>query len=229
LTDANGQIITAALNNNAVTDAKLRDSIATSVIGRSANNAGDTADIQATADGQYLRRAGGILGFGAIAASELGSGTADNTKFLRGDQQWASSVNSLRKSADQTISGAYVNVSDLTIPVLAGRDYTFEFTVVLTTSAGTEGYALAMSGPASTEFTYEVEARTSSTAQTQNFQFSANDAMTATGSGPGGTRTISRVRGVLRNPTTNGTLALRARPEGGGTVTIKQGSWGLWF
>lgn len=51
---------------DAVTDAKLRNSAATSVIGRSAGTSGDPADISASADGQVLRRAGGSLGFGSV-------------------------------------------------------------------------------------------------------------------------------------------------------------------
>lgn len=57
---------TTDLADNAVTDAKLRDSAALSVIGRSANSSGDPADIAASADGQVLRRASSLLGFGAV-------------------------------------------------------------------------------------------------------------------------------------------------------------------
>lgn len=52
--------------NDAVTDAKLRNSGACSVIGRSANSSGDPADISSSADGQVLRRASGSVGFGAV-------------------------------------------------------------------------------------------------------------------------------------------------------------------
>lgn len=49
--------------NNAVTDAKLRDSAALSVIGRSANSTGDPADIAAGTDKRFLGREGTTLGF----------------------------------------------------------------------------------------------------------------------------------------------------------------------
>lgn len=62
---------TATLADNSVTDAKLRDSAACSVIGRSANSAGDPADIAAASNGHYLKRAGDVVGFGAIAAGDL--------------------------------------------------------------------------------------------------------------------------------------------------------------
>lgn len=65
--DANATTIA----NNAVTDAKLRDSAAVSVIGRSANTSGDPADIAAAANNQFLRRRSDVVGFGSILASDV--------------------------------------------------------------------------------------------------------------------------------------------------------------
>lgn len=64
--------ITTTIANNAVSNAKLRDSAALSVIGRSANSSGDPADIAGTAD-QVLRvnSAGTALGFGTVANAGL--------------------------------------------------------------------------------------------------------------------------------------------------------------
>lgn len=59
--------VAAAIANNAVTDGKLRDSAALTVIGRSVNSGGDPADIAASVDGQVLRRSGTSLGFGLLA------------------------------------------------------------------------------------------------------------------------------------------------------------------
>ncbi len=61
-----GSGATWTVDNNAITDAKIRDSAALSVIGRSANSTGDPADIAAASDGQVLRRSGTSLGFGAV-------------------------------------------------------------------------------------------------------------------------------------------------------------------
>lgn len=61
---------TWTIDANAVTDAKLRDSAALSVIGRGANSTGDPADIAAGSDHQVLRRSGGSLGFGQIDLSQ---------------------------------------------------------------------------------------------------------------------------------------------------------------
>lgn len=54
------------IDNNAVTDAKIRQSAGLSVIGRSANSTGNVADITAASDHQVLRRFGTSIGFGAI-------------------------------------------------------------------------------------------------------------------------------------------------------------------
>lgn len=68
-----GAVTTAKLNDNAVTDAKLRDSAALSVIGRSANSAGDPADIAAGTDGHVLRRSGTTLDFGTLTSASFDS------------------------------------------------------------------------------------------------------------------------------------------------------------
>ncbi len=64
----------AVVADNSISNAKLRDSGALSVIGRSANSSGDPADISTSADGDVLRRSGTTLGFGTIVAAAIGSG-----------------------------------------------------------------------------------------------------------------------------------------------------------
>lgn len=65
-----GTVATAGLADNAVTDGKLRDSAAVSVVGRSANSGGDPADIAASANGNILRRAANAVGFGQVDVSD---------------------------------------------------------------------------------------------------------------------------------------------------------------
>lgn len=60
-----------SLNDDGITDAKLRNSGGLSVIGRSANTSGDPADITAGSDGDVLRRAGTVLGFGQIVTAGI--------------------------------------------------------------------------------------------------------------------------------------------------------------
>lgn len=62
--------ITTTIATNAVTDAKLRQGAAASVIGRSTGTVGNVADIVAITDGHILRRSGTGISFGSI---QLGS------------------------------------------------------------------------------------------------------------------------------------------------------------
>ena len=59
-------IPTGAIDDDAITDAKLRNSAALSIIGRSSNSSGDPADIVNTTDHQVMRRSGTSIGWGAV-------------------------------------------------------------------------------------------------------------------------------------------------------------------
>lgn len=81
--------VTAAANSNAlaiataaVTDAKLRNSGALSVIGRSANSSGAPADISVTpTSGAVLRESGSVLGFGTVDTAGLTASAVTNAKL----------------------------------------------------------------------------------------------------------------------------------------------------
>jgi hypothetical protein len=69
------------IDNDVVSDAKLRDSVALSVIGRSANSTGDPADIAGTASSDaVLRVSGTALGFGTVATAGLADDSVTNAK-----------------------------------------------------------------------------------------------------------------------------------------------------
>lgn len=63
--------ITAIVIDDSITDDKLRESAALSVIGRSANSTGNPADIAAGSDGEVLRRSGTTLAFGTVATAGI--------------------------------------------------------------------------------------------------------------------------------------------------------------
>lgn len=75
---------TTQLADNAVTDAKLRDSAALSVIGRASNSVGDPADIVAATDHHVLRRSGGTLGFGLVGTDNIGTALIAATHHRNG-------------------------------------------------------------------------------------------------------------------------------------------------
>lgn len=78
-----GTVATAGIADAAVTSAKLRDSAAVSVIGRSANSSGVPADIAAAADSTYFGRRSSALGFFALIEDDLGGVISRQT--LSGD------------------------------------------------------------------------------------------------------------------------------------------------
>lgn len=86
-------LVTADLPDNGVTNAKIRDSAALSVIGNGTNATADPADIAAGTDGHVLRRSGTTLAFGTVADSALSS----NVALKDGTNTW---------SAKQTLSVA---------------------------------------------------------------------------------------------------------------------------
>jgi hypothetical protein len=66
VTLAFGQITSGSITDNNVTDAKLRQSAALSVVGNSTNSTANVADIAAGSDHQVLRRNGTAIAFGAV-------------------------------------------------------------------------------------------------------------------------------------------------------------------
>jgi hypothetical protein len=126
LTNATG-LPTAGLVDNAVTDEKLRDSGALSVIGRSANSTGNPADISAGANHQVLRRDGSSLGFGAVDLSSnqavtgtlpVNQGGTGITSFGSGVATWLgtpSSANLAAAVTDETGTGALVFATSPTL------------------------------------------------------------------------------------------------------------------
>jgi hypothetical protein len=75
------QVATAQIADNAITDPKLRDSAALSLIGRSPNSIGDPADIATTAGSNaVLRESGSALSFGTVATGGIADNAVTNAK-----------------------------------------------------------------------------------------------------------------------------------------------------
>ncbi len=77
-----GTIATAGVADNAITNAKLRDGAALTVVGRSANSSGDPGDIAAVAASDaVLRESGSTLGFGTIATAGIANDAVTYAKI----------------------------------------------------------------------------------------------------------------------------------------------------
>lgn len=78
--------ITASVIDDSISNAKLRNSGALSVIGRSANSSGDPADISASAgSGAVLRESGSALAFGTVATAGIADGAITEAKITLAD------------------------------------------------------------------------------------------------------------------------------------------------
>lgn len=69
------------LDANVCGNAEIRQSGATSVIGRSANSTGNVADISASTDGDVLRHSSGILSFGTLATASYANDSVTYAKI----------------------------------------------------------------------------------------------------------------------------------------------------
>lgn len=119
VTGSGTNAITTSIGNNKITDAMLRQSAATSVIGRSAATTGNVADISATADGQYLVRRGGVLTFGTIQSGDvptLNQNTTGSAASVSGTNVITNT--NLRKSTGLSVIGnagtTTANIADIT-------------------------------------------------------------------------------------------------------------------
>lgn len=109
----------AAIADGSITNAKLRDSAALSVIGRSANSSGVPADIAAGTDGHVLRRSGTSLGFGTIATGGVADAAISNAKLANMTEA------TVKGRASGAGTGAPADLSTTQLNVLVGSTNLF--------------------------------------------------------------------------------------------------------
>jgi hypothetical protein len=81
VTGTGATAIATTISNNVVTDAKLRQSVAYSVIGRSTGTTGNVADIVAGTDGVLRRNGSGDLIFGTLVTGNIGDSQVTYAKI----------------------------------------------------------------------------------------------------------------------------------------------------
>ena len=99
---ADGAVSTRATANKAITDAKLRDSNALSVIGRSTSTNGTPTDIAFPVDGQFLVRRGSQLVADGVQ-------DADIPATIARDSEVTTAANAAQAAAEATAATALAN------------------------------------------------------------------------------------------------------------------------
>jgi hypothetical protein len=140
------------LKDDGVTNAKIRESVGLSVIGRSANTTGNVADITSATDGHVLRQSGTSIGFGTVAADGIASNAVTTVKILDaavtqakraalGQQVSASGSGtySLIGTTESTVTNLSVTITTTGRPVFVGMIHDPSVT-------GNQGYVSAAGG-----------------------------------------------------------------------------------
>lgn len=141
--------IATTIANNAVTDAKLRDSAATSVIGRSAATSGDPGDISFSADGDVLRRDGTTVSAGKLKAASFSTGPGIVTPSML-DNGSARSVLGVTGNASAARADIQASAADQVMRANAAGTAVAFGAIDLSKSAAATGVLQAASMPALT-------------------------------------------------------------------------------
>jgi tail-like repeat protein len=182
------------------------------------------------------------LAGGAVPTAQLGSGTANSSVFLRGDQTWAAPTAAASGvipstwvvASTHTLTGSTTMqpVSGLSFAVSSAAVYRFEFAVGWQTISTTTGIAFGVNGPASPVLVaYETAISTglNGSVMRTNRAFGVQTAPSAAVDSAN-VNSFAYVGGVARTGANAGTLQLQVASEvAGSTVSVRGGSVGFLF
>ena len=176
---------------------------------------------------------------GTISTARLGSGTADATTYLRGDQTWATPSGGgggpsvVKSTGDQTATTAtLINVTNCSFSVTSGVYYKFQFLVPFRSTLATVGLRLALTFPAVTVFACTGQipiAGAGAGGVLQGYIIASGGAVVGTAVPAVNQNYLAILDGFIL-PSANGTLQLQFAAETtGATVTCKQGACGFLY
>lgn len=182
------------------------------------------------------------LASGIVPNAQLGSGTADNTVFLRGDRTWAAptaaasgvipSTWAVVSTHVLTGSTTMQSVTGLSFALSSARVYQFEFTVGWQTTSSAAGIALGVNGPAGpTLLAWEARISTGMGGLLTRMHnaFGAQQ-IAVPQSSAANIDNFGYLGGVVRTGANAGTLQLQFATEvAGSTVSVRGGSVGFLF
>lgn len=112
---------TLQVKDGGISNAKIRDSAAVSVIGRSANSTGDVADIAAASNGQVLKRESNALVFDSVDAADITDGAVTFAKrAARTDGGAGAGTGQIARSnalTSQALTGSFADLTNLSITI----------------------------------------------------------------------------------------------------------------
>jgi hypothetical protein len=168
---------------------------------------------------------------GTMATARLGSGTASVNTFLRGDQTYARTWNTIVKTADQskTTDTTIAADSDLTLAVSASKNYRIRFYVYVAVASATPDLKFRITGPTSPTLVnmsvnvFTNESAADSRQLTNAFDSSDRTLVWASGAGTG----VVEVEVILQNGANAGNVTIQwaQNSSSANATTVRGGSY----
>lgn len=151
----------------------------------------------------------------------------------------SSGINLLRTTANQTINagaGVYVDITDLTFPVVNGVTYSFKFYIVWQSAATTTGQKCSVNCPTGTLDFFALHQTIANSAtvgvatHTQRHSVTRDDLTTLTSTIAAGVDLVTMIEGRYIC-TADGTFAARFASElaANTDIVVQEGSWGMYW